>query len=577
MSEMTDIQQSGDSASRKRCSSPSRDESNGIPQKSSKVGDKSGASLVTPESCQDSRSESNFKEGAVTEENLSNKGESQTAETAGQGSGSTDGTTAPSATSSPDNGIGNQSDKAQSPGAAKSTELKQGAAKTKANPPTPRHQSDSAAIAAAEALASLTGRDVEEGEETPCSSEKGHQVKQAYRFKQQGGQQSSRASSKTQAAAADSSTSERGADREDVGEMQDGDEGDESISATSSTPSSSFPSDNEDNDDGECAIVSVKMAPEMRQSVALLAQVQMKLEALEKKSARLHQRLELKISRQRRPHLDQRSSITKTIPGFWVTALLNHPHLSAHIDETDEDALSYMTDLEIETIKNTKLSYRIRFHFRRNPYFQNNIIMKELHLGMGGSPMSFSNPILWHRGQNLTGRNEPRKSSRGVYQTFFSWFSDHSNPGQDDVARILKDDLYRDPLRYYITPLWEPRENGSGSGSGSGSGGATRPAGNSNGDECVVISDSDDEPGLEAAESEQGQSQEQEEDEDEEEEEEGVEDEEEEEEDAGEEEEEEEKGPSADDSTEEKDDDPEIVIDGSDDSEQEEEDDEEEA
>lgn len=91
--------------------------------------------------------------------------------------------------------------------------------------------------------------------------------------------------------------------------------------------------------------------------------------------------------------------------------LLNHPHLSAHIDETDEDALSYMTDLEvgrvgrctisthpthtfhqvnllcvpqIESIKNTKLSYRIRFHFRRNPYFQNNIIMKELHLGMGG-------------------------------------------------------------------------------------------------------------------------------------------------------------------------------------------------
>lgn len=50
--------------------------------------------------------------------------------------------------------------------------------------------------------------------------------------------------------------------------------------------------------------------------------------------------------------------------------------------------------------------------------------------------MSFSNPILWHRGQNLTGHSEPRKSSRGVYQTFFSWFSDHSNPGQDDVARV---------------------------------------------------------------------------------------------------------------------------------------------
>lgn len=121
--------------------------------------------------------------------------------------------------------------------------------------------------------------------------------------------------------------------------------------------------------------------------------------------------------------------------------------------------------------------------------------------------MSFSNPILWHRGQNLTANSEPRKSSRRVYQTFFNWFSDHSSPGQDDVAQvrtptpfilhwlkgrdpedlllpitsnsycghlfpasiltclifffqILKDDLYRDPLRYYLTPLWEPQENG---------------------------------------------------------------------------------------------------------------------
>lgn len=356
---------------------------------------------------------------------------------------------------------------------------------------TPLHQSESAAIAAAEALASLTRGDGEESQEAACSSERGKHVKHLGKTKQ-------RLSSKTQAAAADSSTSMHGSSQEDAAADDDDDEEDaegrdDSMSGSSSTHSSSFASDNEENDDGECAIVSVKMAPEMRQSVTVLAQVQMKLEALEKKSAQLHQRLDIKINRLRRPHLDQRSSIAKTIPGFWVTALLNHPHLSAHIDETDEDALSYMTDLEVETFKNNKLGYRIRFHFRRNPYFQNNIIMKELHLGMGGSPMSFSNPILWHRGHNLTTHSEPKKTGRGVYQTFFNWFSDHSNPAQDDVAQILKDDLFRDPLRYYLTPLWEPRENGS---NASG----TRAAGNR--DDCVVISDSDDEPGEEASEAE---------------------------------------------------------------------------
>uniref|UniRef100_UPI0037E8A305 testis specific protein Y-linked isoform X2 n=1 Tax=Semicossyphus pulcher TaxID=241346 RepID=UPI0037E8A305 len=538
MSEVTGCTQPADSASRKRCPSPDQDEGSTIPSKSSKVSDASDEARVSSESCKNSEAES--KEIAGSGSKSKDREKEPAVVQKNRGSERTDGTSAPPVNnSSAADHDANNTEKPQSSDAQGSTDAKEDTAKTEATrqrPSTHLDQSDSAAaIAAAEALASLTGGDGEDSQETPCSSEKAKQVKQGSKFKQRGGHQSSRAGSKTQAAAADSSTSVHSTDREDADDMPEADEGDESISGSSSTPSSSFPSDNEDNDDGECAIVSVKMAPEMRQSVALLAQVQMRLEALEKKNARLHQRLELKISRQRRPHLDQRSSITKTIPGFWVTALLNHPHLSAHIDETDEDALSYMTDLEIESFKNNKLGYRIRFHFRRNPYFQNNIIMKELHLGMGGSPMSFSNPILWHRGQNLTAHSEPRKSSRGVYQTFFSWFSDHSNPGQDDVAQILKDDLFRDPLRYYLTPLWEPRENGSG---GSGA----RAADNGNGDDCVVISDSDDEPGEDAGEAEQGRRREEEEEEDEEEGEE-------------EEEEEEERGPSA----------------GSDDSEQEEE------
>ncbi|XP_060930410.1 testis specific protein Y-linked isoform X2 [Limanda limanda] len=592
MSEVTESRQSSaDSASRKRCPSPDREEAAAVPSKTTKVSDASDGTGVTSESCRNSEAESKEPDAGC-------EGSVEQVAAAGETDHSDHNTSGSQAVNKPDDqGVksteepqpsGALSPGARSSGARPPAEARESANKTpgaEQRPAAPVDQSDqsdsaaiAAAIAAAEALASLTGRDAEVSRETPCSSEKVKHPKPASKFKQRGShQQSPRAGSRTQAAAADSSTSVHSTDREDADEAAEADEGDDSISGSSSTPSSSFPSDNEDNEDGECAIVSVKMAPEMRQSVALLAQVQMRLEALEKKSARFHQRVELKISRLRRPHLDQRSSITKTIPGFWVTALLNHPHLSAHIDETDEDALSYMTDLEIESFKNNKLGYRMRFHFRRNPYFQNNIIMKELHLGMGGSPMSFSNPIVWHRGQNLTAQSEARKSSVGVYQTFFSWFSDHSNPGQDDVAQILKDDLYRDPLRYYLTPLWEPRENGS---SGSG----PRAADNGNGDDCVVISDSDDDPGEDTGEAEQGHSKRREE-EDPEEEDEEDEDEEEEEEEEG-----EDRGPTAgktdqtgnvtssDESPEEEEDGDadagEIVIDASDDSDQEEEEDE---
>lgn len=392
--------------------------------------------------------------------------------------------------------------------------------------PREKERSDSAAFAAAEALASLTGGGQSQGRSSdpakeimlPCSS------RQALDDKDRSSRPScsSTTTSKdrvrirgrpAEAAVADSSSSVLGGaerkdhrkdldqkdkNREDEEDDEEEDEEDDSLAGSSSTASSSVASDNEENEEGECAIVAVRMAPEVRQSVSLLAQVQMRLDALEKKGARLHQRLELKLSRQRRPHLDQRGAITQTIPGFWVTALLNHPHLSAHIDENDEDALSYMTNLEIETFKNNKLGYRICFHFRRNPFFQNKVIVKELHLGMGGSPVSFSNPILWHRGQNLIGNGEPRRTAQGVYQSFFHWFSDHSSPGRDEIAQILKDDLYRNPLRYYLTPLWEPRQNGS----------TPKPPDNSNGDECVIISDSDDDQEVVSQDKRQGREEE---------------------------------------------------------------------
>uniref|UniRef100_A0A673MGA2 Testis-specific Y-encoded-like protein 1 n=1 Tax=Sinocyclocheilus rhinocerous TaxID=307959 RepID=A0A673MGA2_9TELE len=319
-----------------------------------------------------------------------------------------------------------------------------------------RQSSDSAAIAAAEALASLTGGDADEDrKEMPCSSKKASREKSRDKSNRPSCSQSER---RTEAAAADSSSSlllcEDREDPEQASFVDDEEEDDDSLPGSSSTASSSVASDNDDNEDGECAIVSVKMAPEVRQSVALLAQVQMRLDALEKKGARLHQRLEMKLSRQRRPHLDQRGAITQAIPGFWVTALLNHPLLSAQIDETDEDALSYMTNLEV-------------IHFFPTPLFMN---VKQITLG--------HIYLFW----NLVGSGEPRRTSQGVYQSFFHWFSDHSNPGRDDIAQILKDDLYRNPLRYYLTPLWEPRENGSR---------GPKPQGNNNGDECVIISDSD--------------------------------------------------------------------------------------
>lgn len=322
MSESSDCKQSADSATRKRCPSPDGGiESGTVPRKATKVDD---TSSETPSNSQSYKTGENECKDTARRENLAENGEGQPAAVqTGRCSESnvTDSSAAKIISNSAraDGPDASTTEKTQSSDPQGSGDAKvdtEKGTRAECHPSTSMSQSDSAAIAAAEALASLTGGDGEDSLETPCSSERaGQGSKSKHRC------DPSKHSSKTQAAAADSSTSVHSVDRGDAKGLLDVEEGDDSIPGSSSTPSSSFPSDNEDNDDGECAIVSVKMAPEIRQSVALLAQVQMRLEALEKKSARLHQRLEMKMRSQRRPHLDQRSSITQSIPGFWVTAV----------------------------------------------------------------------------------------------------------------------------------------------------------------------------------------------------------------------------------------------------------------
>lgn len=38
------------------------------------------------------------------------------------------------------------------------------------------------------------------------------------------------------------------------------------------------------------------------------------------------------------------------------------------------------------------------------------------------------------------------------FKTFFDWFSDNSDPVNDEIAELLKDDLWPNPLQYYLVP-----------------------------------------------------------------------------------------------------------------------------
>lgn len=45
-----------------------------------------------------------------------------------------------------------------------------------------------------------------------------------------------------------------------------------------------------------------------------------------------------------------------------------------------------------------------------------------------------------------------KKQRNSEYRTFFDWFTDNSDPVNDEIAELIKDDLWLNPLQYYLVP-----------------------------------------------------------------------------------------------------------------------------
>ncbi|KAF0291642.1 Protein SET [Amphibalanus amphitrite] len=192
---------------------------------------------------------------------------------------------------------------------------------------------------------------------------------------------------------------------------------------------------------------------------------QNEIDALNEKASEEILKVEQKYNKLRKPFFEKRNEIIKKIPNFWVTAFANHPQVSALLDEEEEECLHYMTQLEVEEFEDIKSGYRIKFHFSKNPYFSNDVLTKEFHLGTS-DPKSESTKISWSADMNLVksarSRQEKMKQGRkrGLdVKSFFLWFEDHEDPSQDDIAEVIKDDMWPNPLQYFLVPDIEV-ENG---------------------------------------------------------------------------------------------------------------------
>ncbi|XP_074104232.1 NAP domain-containing protein SET isoform X1 [Cotesia typhae] len=167
--------------------------------------------------------------------------------------------------------------------------------------------------------------------------------------------------------------------------------------------------------------------------------------------------VEKKYNKLRKPYFQKRNDIIKRIPNFWVIAFVNNKKIAEILEEEEEDALRYLNKLEVEEFEDIKSGYRINFYFDENPYFENDVLTKEFHLGSTGDPASQSTVIRWKEGADLTKKSKNKNQSKGrkrtlSHRSFFDWFTDHGDPSSDEIAELIKDDMWPNPLQYYLAP-----------------------------------------------------------------------------------------------------------------------------
>jgi len=189
-------------------------------------------------------------------------------------------------------------------------------------------------------------------------------------------------------------------------------------------------------------------------AVEQLDELQNDLDKLNEQASEEILTVEQKYNKLRTPHFSKRSELISQIPNFWVTAFINHPQVSALLSEEDEEALQHLQKVEVQEFEDIKSGYKILFTFDKNDFFDNEVLSKEFHLSETGEPSSKASEIKWKEGKCLTGKaagaKAGKKRAHDEQESFFSWFSDHGDAGSDELGEVIKDEIWPNPLQYFL-------------------------------------------------------------------------------------------------------------------------------
>nr|XP_048314461.1 protein SET-like [Myodes glareolus] len=207
---------------------------------------------------------------------------------------------------------------------------------------------------------------------------------------------------------------------------------------------------------------------EQQEAIEHIDEVQNEIDRLNEQASEEILKVEQKYNKLRQPFFQKRSELIAKITNFLVTTFVNHPQVSALLGEEDEEALHYLTRVEVTEFEEIKSGSRIDFYFDENPYFEmvfeNKVHSKEFHLNESGDPSSKSTEIKWKSRRDLTKRSSQtqnkasRKRQHEEPESFLTWFTDHSDAGADEVGEVITDDIWPNPCSTIWFLIWTMKE-----------------------------------------------------------------------------------------------------------------------
>lgn len=226
-------------------------------------------------------------------------------------------------------------------------------------------------------------------------------------------------------------------------------------------------SDNVD-DEGEDTFEDPKIANRLGQ----VEDIQSQISKLNEQASEEILKVEQKFNKLRRPYFEKRNALLKEVPNFWLTALANHPMIAQLIESfEDEDCLHYMTNVDVEELEDIKSGYNLKFYFNENPYIRNDLIVRELrHLDSeevvtGTTAIEYKDTPegtkLKELVENSIAHQARKVRPEMVPQSFFAWLSQQCEPGADDIAEIIKDQIWPSPLEFFFTTPDDYGDEGS--------------------------------------------------------------------------------------------------------------------